>query len=222
MRILLAGIYEHDPEIGGLLAAATTFTAGDAGELVESVYGCAPDVIVVDRALPGLSAALRQIAAVLPAPVVVIARREDDTAPLALEETDVFAYLVRPVHPAALQRAVLVAREQFHRLERAHDETVQLREALAARKTIERAKGLLMQRHRLDEAQAYAALREESRRQRRPLAEIAHAMLDAEAAPAPAAGVRKVRLGTPGGRESAMSPVVCRITRGASCESETP
>ena len=54
------------------------------------------------------------------------------------------------------------------------------RRQLAERKVVERAKGLLQQRLGVSEDEAYQRLREESRRQRRPMRDVAEAMLMVE------------------------------------------
>lgn len=60
---------------------------------------------------------------------------------------------------------------------RLKQEAMQARQQLEERKIIERAKGVLQQRYSISEEEAYHRLREESRRQRRPLREIADAVL---------------------------------------------
>jgi uroporphyrinogen-III synthase len=55
-----------------------------------------------------------------------------------------------------------------------------VRQQLAERKTVERAKGVLQQRFGLSEEEAYQRLREESRRQRKPIREVAEAVLMVE------------------------------------------
>jgi uroporphyrinogen-III synthase len=60
---------------------------------------------------------------------------------------------------------------------RLREEAVQIREQLEVRKLVERAKGILQQRYQWTEQQAYRRLREESRRLRKPIREIAEAVL---------------------------------------------
>lgn len=59
-------------------------------------------------------------------------------------------------------------------------ETLEMKQMLEARKVIERAKGILQHRHGLTEEQAYLDLRSESRRLRRPMRELADAIILAE------------------------------------------
>jgi response regulator NasT len=124
-----------------------------------------------------LEGALRQISQLLPAPVVLIASREEEAVRLQRQETDIFAYLIRPFHGANLRQALAVAQAQFQRLHGARSEASQLRGAFADRKYIDRAKGILMQRRGVSEGEAYAQLREESRRLRTPIVEIARVLL---------------------------------------------
>lgn len=60
------------------------------------------------------------------------------------------------------------------------DENIRLRQQLETRKLVERAKGLLQSRHKLTEEEAYLRLRNESRRLRRPMRDLAEAIILAE------------------------------------------
>ena len=60
---------------------------------------------------------------------------------------------------------------------RLQEETHQIKQQLEARKIVERAKGILQQRYQWSEQQAYQRLRDESRRLRKPIREIAEAVL---------------------------------------------
>jgi two-component system, response regulator PdtaR len=60
------------------------------------------------------------------------------------------------------------------------EETQEMRRQLETRKLVERAKGLLQSRHKLTEEEAYLRLRNESRRMRRPMRELAEAIILAE------------------------------------------
>ena len=60
------------------------------------------------------------------------------------------------------------------------EETLEMKRRLETRKLVERAKGILQQRHSLTEEEAYLRLRNESRRLRRPMKELAEAIILAE------------------------------------------
>lgn len=63
---------------------------------------------------------------------------------------------------------------------RLQEETAEMRRQLETRKIVERAKGILQQRHSLTEEAAYLQLRNESRRMRRPMRELAEAIILSE------------------------------------------
>ena len=60
------------------------------------------------------------------------------------------------------------------------EETLEMKRQLETRKVVERAKGILQQRYSLTEEEAYLRLRNESRRLRRPMKDLADAIILAE------------------------------------------
>jgi len=60
------------------------------------------------------------------------------------------------------------------------EETLEMKRQLETRKLVERAKGILQQKHALSEEEAYLRLRNESRRLRRPMRDLAEAIILAE------------------------------------------
>jgi response regulator NasT len=73
-----------------------------------------------------------------------------------------------------------VALARFRRERKLLDELSDTRQKLAERKVIERAKGLLMERYKLSEDQAYQKLRSMAMNKKLKLAEIAQRILDVE------------------------------------------
>jgi response regulator NasT len=92
-------------------------------------------------------------------------------------EAGVFGYLVKPFREQDLVPAIHTARARHEELQALRDEAESLAEALAARKTIERAKGLLMEKEGLSEQDAFARLRKASQLSGRPLKVVAEALL---------------------------------------------
>ncbi len=179
MRILLVGIAVTDRDVRAALTAEDMgIEAADAGELWDCVAVCEPDVVLAAADVPELAPALARIAVLLPVPVVLLGFSEAVWASFA--DANIFGCLVRPVTPPVVRGLLLAAYTQFQRMEAARVEAAQLREAFAARKVIDRAKGLVMQRHGVNEAAAYAWLRDESRRRRLPMADMARAVMDDE------------------------------------------
>lgn len=85
----------------------------------------------------------------------------------------VMAYLLKPLRPAELAPTLDIAVTRFR-------ESRQLRKALEERKLIDRAKGALMTRLGLTEEEAFRRLRRAAMDSRRPMAEIARALLVSE------------------------------------------
>ena len=75
----------------------------------------------------------------------------------------------------AISKSVLA--EQNARL---REETEEMKRQLETRKLVERAKGILQSRYKLTEEEAYLRLRNESRRLRRPMRDLAEAIILAE------------------------------------------
>jgi response regulator NasT len=92
-------------------------------------------------------------------------------------EAGVFGYLVKPFREQDLMPAIAAARARHEELVAVRAEADSLSEALAARKAIERAKGLLMAKEGLSEADAFARLRRASQVSGRPLKVVAEAVV---------------------------------------------
>ncbi len=85
--------------------------------------------------------------------------------------------LTRPFRESDLLPAIATARARHEELAALREEAESLSEALAARKAIERAKGLLMEREGLTEQEAFARLRKASQISGRPLKVVADALI---------------------------------------------
>jgi response regulator NasT len=92
-------------------------------------------------------------------------------------EVGVFGYLVKPFREDDLLPAIHAARARHAELEALREEAESLAEALATRKVVERAKGLLMERERLSEQDAFARLRRASQVSGRPMKVVAEALI---------------------------------------------
>jgi response regulator NasT len=92
-------------------------------------------------------------------------------------EAGVFGYLVKPFREADLVPAIQAARARHLELTALREEADSLAEALATRKLVERAKGLLMEREGLTEQEAFARLRRASQVSGRPMRVVAEALI---------------------------------------------
>jgi AmiR/NasT family two-component response regulator len=92
-------------------------------------------------------------------------------------ERGISAY-VESMDPESVQGAIEVAVRRYREASRLHEKVEQLEGALDRRGVIERAKGILMERHGCDERQAFDLLRDHSRSTGRRVVDVAQAVLD--------------------------------------------
>jgi len=135
--------------------------AATGTDMVQTVLALDPDLVVFDIHLPRVNGleALRQIYQERGvAAVAITGDRDQELVRRALEE-HVLAYLVKPVEADQLAPALLVAWARFEEMRHLADENETLRQTLQHRKLIERAKGALMQRLRVEEDDAFRRIR---------------------------------------------------------------
>ena len=153
--------------------------AKDGAEAVELARREQPDVAILDVKMPqvdGIEAA-RRILDERPIPIVMLTAYGQQELVARAVEAGVFGYLVKPFREQDLVPAIHTARARHEELQALREEAESLSEALAARKAIERAKGLLMQKEGLSEAEAFARLRKASQLSGRPLKVVAEALI---------------------------------------------
>ncbi len=83
--------------------------------------------------------------------------------------------------PNAVQAAIEVAMRRYRDERQLWEKVEQLESALERRSVIERAKGILMERHRLDDGDAFALLRDHARSGSRRVIDVAQAVVDGHA-----------------------------------------
>jgi two-component system, response regulator PdtaR len=153
--------------------------ARDGVEAVELAASKQPDLAILDVKMPRLDGieAARRILADRPIPIVVLTAYGQDELVARAVEAGVFGYLVKPFREEDLLPAIAAARARHAELEALRDEAESLAEALATRKVVERAKGLLMEREGLTEQEAFARLRRASQVSGRPMKVVAEALI---------------------------------------------
>ena len=183
MRILIA---EDETiirlDLRGALEAAgfeVCAEARDGEEAVRLATETKPDLAVLDVKMPKLDGieAARRILDERPIPIVMVTAYGERELVARAVEAGVFGYLVKPFRETDLLPAIETARARHEQLSALREEADSLAEALAARKAIERAKGLLMEREGLSEADAFARLRRASQLSGKPLKVVAEALV---------------------------------------------
>ena len=153
--------------------------ARDGEEAVALARSEQPDVAIMDVKMPKLDGieAARRILDERPIPIVMLTAYGQDELVQRAAEAGVFGYLVKPFREQDLMPAIRTARARHEELAALREEAESLAEALAARKAIERAKGLLMAKESLSEQEAFERLRKASQLSGRPLKVVAEALI---------------------------------------------
>jgi two-component system, response regulator PdtaR len=153
--------------------------AGDGVSAINLARELRPDLVVMDIKMPKLDGI--QAAEILTqeriAPVLLLTAYSDRELVERAKEAGVVAYLVKPFREADLLPALEVAMARFNELRSLDKQLGDLKESLETRKVVERAKGLLMEQQGLSEADAFRKIQQLSMNTRKPMKEIAQALL---------------------------------------------
>lgn len=195
MNSLRIAIAENEPDIRIDLVEMleeldhqVVAAVGDGHHLIEVCREYLPDLVVTEIHMPemdGLQAA-SQIRQFRPTPIVILSAYHDpELVDRALKE-HVLAYLVKPIQGHMLKASIEVAIRRFRDFQALQEQTEKLQQLLEERKMIERAKGILMKRLDLAEADAFRRLQLLSSQKNKKMIEIARTLIDADQAFEPA------------------------------------
>jgi response regulator NasT len=138
--------------------------------------------------MDGIDAAV-QLYREMPLPVILVSAYHDPELIARAEADHILGYLVKPIKQSDLEPTIALAMRRFEQFEALRKEAGDLRQALEDRKTIERAKGLLMKKVGLDEAEAFRRLQKLAMDSNRKMVEVAQMVLTADEAFQPRAKV---------------------------------
>lgn len=156
---------------------------GDGQSAVNMARELEPDVVVMDIKMPGLDGidAARILTQEKIAPVVLLTAYSQSELIERAKEAGVVGYLVKPFRETDLPPAIELAKARFSEFRALEEEVDNLAEALETRKKVERAKGILMDQHGLTESEAFRKIQKMSMNTRRPMKEVAEAIILANA-----------------------------------------
>ncbi len=183
VRVVIA---DDDPiirmDLREMLAGMNYAVAGEAADgkhAVELARQLHPDLVIMDIRMPELDGieAARTLTAEEVAPVLLLTAYSEPDLVQRAARAGVIGYLVKPFREAQLGPAIEVTLARFREFEQVRSELGTVREALEARKTIEKAKGFLMERFGLSEAEAFRRIQKRSMDSRKPMREVAEAVL---------------------------------------------
>ncbi len=153
--------------------------AGDGVSVINLAREIKPDLVLMDIKMPKLDGI--QAAKVLTqekiSPVLLLTAYSDRELVERAKEAGVVNYVVKPFRDAELLPAIEIALARYQEFLEMDKEIVDLKETLDTRKLVERAKGVLMDSQGLKEAEAFRKIQQLSMNTRRPMKEIAQAIL---------------------------------------------
>jgi response regulator NasT len=158
---------------------------GRGDEAVDLVRRLEPDLAILDIKMPGMDGldAARAISAERGAAVLILTAFSQRDLIEQARDAGALAYLVKPFQKSELIPAVEVALGRFAEMKALADENSSLAEQLATRKLVDRAKGILMDKHGMAESDAFRFVQKTAMDTRRTLAEVAQSVIDGDLTP---------------------------------------
>ena len=158
---------------------------GRGDEAVELVRQTSPDLAILDIRMPGMDglAAAREIAGERRAAVLILTAFSQRNLIEEARDAGALAYLVKPFQTSELIPAIEVALGRFHELQALENENRSLEDQLETRRVVDRAKGMLMDRHAMREGDAFRFIQQTAMRERQTMKAVARRIIDGELAP---------------------------------------
>lgn len=157
---------------------------GDGQSAVNLARELKPDVVIMDIKMPDLDGieAARILTQEKIAPVLLLTAYSQRDLVDRAKEAGVVGYLVKPFREQEIVPAIDIAFARFQEFRELEKEVGSLRETLETRKLVDRAKGILMDQQGLSEAEAFRKIQKMSMNTRKPMKEIAEAIILAQEA----------------------------------------
>ncbi|MBQ3308605.1 MAG: response regulator [Aeriscardovia sp.] len=154
--------------------------AANGDEAVELARSERPGVVIMDVKMPGSDgiAAAKAITEEGIAPVVMLTAFSQQSLVKEASDAGAMAYVVKPFVPEKLFPAIEVAMARFDQMTELKKQITDLKKRFAARKKVDRAKGLLMENMGLSEAEAFRWIQKTSMDRRLTMEEVADAVID--------------------------------------------
>ena len=158
--------------------------AGDGRSAVNKARELRPDVVIMDIKMPDMDGieAARILTQERIAPVVLLTAFSQRDLVERAKEAGVVGYLVKPFRESDLGPAIEVALARFSEFRTLESQVADLKETLETRKLVDRAKGILMDSQGLSESDAFRKIQKMSMNTRKPMRDIAEAIILAQEA----------------------------------------
>lgn len=181
-----AVLYIRDEELLGSLknrlrerGYAEIIASGSAGELLGDALEQRPEVAVIEYAGGDqeIGATVKRLWDKLGIPIIMIAQSCELQEVQEWGESLVSTILAKPVREEELVAALVLSVAAARRVERLKEEVSTLKESIESRKVIEKAKGRLMERDKLSEAEAFRRMQRLAMDRRISMRQLADAIL---------------------------------------------
>lgn len=158
---------------------------GRGDEAVALVRTHAPDLAILDIKMPGLDglSAAREITAERLAGVLILTAFSQRDLIEQARDAGAMAYLVKPFQRSELIPAVEVAVGRFREIKALADQNESLEDQLETRKVVDRAKGKLMDDHKLTEKDAFGFIQKTAMRERKTMKAVAEQVIAGDITP---------------------------------------
>ena len=159
--------------------------AGDGETAVALAEQHRPDLVILDVQMPVLDgiAAAERIASARLAPVVILTAFSQRDLVERARQAGAMAYLVKPFQKKDLLPTIEMATSRFSEIVSLEAEVTDLQGRLEARKTIERAKGVLQSEHGMTEPDAFRWIQKRAMDERQSMRALAERVLSGESLP---------------------------------------
>ncbi|MEN9970750.1 MAG: hypothetical protein RL146_51 [Actinomycetota bacterium] len=153
--------------------------AGDGAEAVRLALELKPQLVLMDIKMPGtdgLQAA--EILAQHKVPVVLLTAFSSPDLVERASEAGVYSYVVKPFNPSNLIPALRIALSLHERMAAAESQVDEISEKLETRKLVDRAKGLLTEKMKLNEPEAFRWIQKASMDRRLSMKQVATTVIE--------------------------------------------
>jgi two-component system, response regulator / RNA-binding antiterminator len=160
---------------------ANVILMGEMTGLLDQIYRIDPDVILIDLENPSRDVLeqMFHVSRIVKRPIAMFVDQSDRDTTKAAVEAGVSAYIVGGLRKERVKDILELCISRFNAVARLQEELESTRNQLEARKTIDRAKGILMQLKGLSEEDAYALLRRTAMNEKRKIADVAQSVITA-------------------------------------------
>ena len=188
-KLVAAGLKAQLEALGYDIVAVVN----DGQQAVDVCRKTLPDVVLMDIEMPGLDglSAARRIVEDPGTPVIILTAHGHPNLIDQAVDDGVLHYLLKPVTSPSLHAALQVAVARAREIKQLRESVNTLELTLRERKLIERAKGILMTRRNISEAEAFRLLQRQSQDRRMAMSKLAESIVQADElleSPPPASG----------------------------------